>query len=152
MQLGDPPLYAEINRVCRNMDTAYLATLGPYVRCMGKVLLWNEKNKVDTWETGEQIYKRVGGNIDNLAGIFLLYSGAQMEVPWIYEYEKRRFEFINLPGNFSCSENLGIALEFAFKDQSANTKPVLLVISCQNYLRFNGVRMNFEAYSAYPRE
>ena len=31
MELGDPPLYAELNRVCRFMDKRQLANLGPFI-------------------------------------------------------------------------------------------------------------------------
>ena len=31
MELGSPPLYAEVNRVARQMDLAYLINLGPFM-------------------------------------------------------------------------------------------------------------------------
>ena len=97
-----------------------------------------------------------------MAGLFMLFSGAQMEAQWIYEYEKRRFEYVTMPGNFRCTQNLGIALEYALKDSknkdkdagesAKQLKPVLFVMTCQNYHRFNGISMASEAFSAYPRE
>ena len=32
MEFGSPPLYAEVNRVCRTLDKTHLRTLGPYIR------------------------------------------------------------------------------------------------------------------------
>ena len=31
MELGDPPLYAEANRVARELDPHYLSKLGPFL-------------------------------------------------------------------------------------------------------------------------
>ena len=45
MELGMPPLYVEINRVCRNMDTDYLTTLGPYIKTLGVVTAISEHNR-----------------------------------------------------------------------------------------------------------
>ena len=45
MELGSPPLYHEINRVCRSMDKAYLLTLGPYIRALGNVTAFSESNR-----------------------------------------------------------------------------------------------------------
>ena len=45
MELGSPPLYSEINRVCRDMDESQLTTLGPYIRALGIVTAFSERNK-----------------------------------------------------------------------------------------------------------
>lgn len=37
MEFGSPPLYAEINRVCRTLDRNYLHTLGAYIRALSVV-------------------------------------------------------------------------------------------------------------------
>lgn len=37
MELGMPPLYAEVNRVCRNMDLTQLTNLGPFIRALNQV-------------------------------------------------------------------------------------------------------------------
>lgn len=55
MQIGDPPLYAEINKACRNLDTKYLDSLGPFIRVLEKVMLWSERNRIDTPQTGELV-------------------------------------------------------------------------------------------------
>lgn len=45
MELGIPPLYAEVNRVEREMDKNYLEQLGPYVRALREVIQFSEFNK-----------------------------------------------------------------------------------------------------------
>ena len=60
-----------------------------------------------------------------------------------------------MSGNSSCTRNIIIALEFAFKTSKIDEKtalPVLFVISCQNYEAFPGFRLNDPAYTAYPNE
>ena len=45
MELGSPPLYHEINRVCRTMDKSYLLTLGPYIKTLGATAFLSEMNR-----------------------------------------------------------------------------------------------------------
>lgn len=54
MELGDPPLYAEVNRVIREMDLTHLQYLGPFVQALGDISCWGEKNKLaeDKIKTG----------------------------------------------------------------------------------------------------
>ena len=37
MEFGQPPLYQEINRVCREDDLSYLPMLGPFIRALNEV-------------------------------------------------------------------------------------------------------------------
>ena len=37
MELGDPPLYAELNRVARDMDLTQLKNLGPIQKTLGLI-------------------------------------------------------------------------------------------------------------------
>ena len=80
---------------------------------------------------------------------------------WINVYDKKiggevnAFNKQNISGSSSCTQNLIIGLEFAFKTSKKNTQsriPTLFVISCQNYSNFNGFRLNNPAYTAYPYE
>lgn len=45
-------------------------------------------------------------------------------------------------------------MEYAFNQNSKfpERRPVVFLVVCQNYFRFNGIRMNNEAYSSYPHE
>ena len=45
MEFGSPPLYYEINRVCRARDKSKLQTLGPYIKALGIVTACSEKNR-----------------------------------------------------------------------------------------------------------
>ena len=45
MEFGQPPLYYEINRVCRTMDESKLQTLGPYIKALGIVTACSEKKR-----------------------------------------------------------------------------------------------------------
>ena len=65
--------------------------------------------------------------------------------------------FCRLPGNTSCSHELGVALRFSFPlnwDSPDNSEmlPTLFIIAVQNQKRFFGVRLNNECYSSYPSE
>ena len=54
MELGDPPLYAELNRVARDRDLSQLKNLGPIQKAMGKIT-WvaeNRRNADDKIKTG----------------------------------------------------------------------------------------------------
>ena len=62
---------------------------------------------------------------------------------------------MKLPGNTSTSEDISVALNFAFPldfQQKEDHVPTLFVISVKNGIRYMGVRMNNECYSAYPSE
>ena len=45
MEFGSPPLYAEVNRVARQMDLTYLNELGPYIRVLSQVSDSGEEKK-----------------------------------------------------------------------------------------------------------
>ena len=45
MELGTPSLYADANRVARELDQSYVKELGPYLRVLGKITLASERNK-----------------------------------------------------------------------------------------------------------
>ena len=76
MEIGTPPLYTEVNRVCRDLDFTQLEHLGPFVRVLGYVTSWSERYKHDDDKiiTG----KMIGGAECNLAGSFMLWRGAPM--------------------------------------------------------------------------
>lgn len=149
-EFGAPPLYSELNRVCRTMDLEHLRTLGPFAQCLHEIADNAEfyRKEGDKMPTGEDI----GGTEQNMAGLFMLWRGLQMKDEWIKDYEDNTIvgnmgpesgeyaglpKFIHMPGNQSCSQNIYVALKFAFErpdpidDQMM--KPVLFAISCQNY-------------------
>lgn len=55
MELGSPPLYSELNKVCRTMDLKHLETLGPFARCLDTIIEGAErqKNKIDQLTSGK---------------------------------------------------------------------------------------------------
>ena len=55
MELGSPPLYAELNRVARDMDTTQLEYLGPIQRAVFMITLYAEEGRTaeDKIKTGE---------------------------------------------------------------------------------------------------
>lgn len=77
MELGSPPLYAEANRVSRDMDLTQLKHLGPYVRALNGCVQNAEfsKNPDDRVATGQMN----GGVPNNLSGSYLLYRGEPMQ-------------------------------------------------------------------------
>ena len=60
--------------------------------------------------------------------------------------------YVSLPGNTSCSLELGVALKFAFENPKPEHVPTVFIFSAQNYGRPAGIRLNCEAYTAYPSE
>ena len=47
MEIGIPPLYAEVNRVTRDMEMSQMEHLGPYINVLFYVLNWGDDNKAD---------------------------------------------------------------------------------------------------------
>ena len=47
LEFGSPPLYAEANRVAREMDLTHLRDLGPYLRAIGAITGGAERNRED---------------------------------------------------------------------------------------------------------
>lgn len=151
MEIGTPQLYAEVNRVARDMDLTYLKEFGPFLRALTFITASSEsrKNETDKVTPGNKL----GGVDINMAGSFLLFRGAAMKNEWVAPYISEVGKRIMLPGNNSCSKDLTVALNFAvpkvIQDQFT---PTLFVIACRNYRGFNGMVMNNEAYSSYPSE
>ena len=78
LEFGDPPLYSELNRVARTMDSSQLETLGPIARALSEITWGAEslRDEDDRIMTGEQILEVKGGIDMNIAGAFLLWRGA----------------------------------------------------------------------------
>ena len=75
-----------------------------------------------------------------------------MKQEWIQPYVDNVGKFVHPAGSNSYSRNLTVALDFAFKDQAQDKKPVLFLLLKGNYLGQGSVMMNGEAYSSYPSE
>ena len=54
LELGNPPLYAELNRICREMDMTHF----------------------DKIKTGDEVMNELGGVYYNFAGCLILFRGA----------------------------------------------------------------------------
>ena len=75
-----------------------------------------------------------------------------MKQDWIGDYLKNVGKEVHPGGSNSYSRNLTVALNFAFKDQAQDKKPVLFLLLHRNYYGTGSVMMNGEAYSSYPSE
>lgn len=151
MELGYPPLYAEVNRVSRELDFTYLKELGPYAMALYFVTMWGNFER----EGNESIVKTgksIGGVEENLTGSYLLWRGARMRREWIRDFLDKRNGSVKFKGFTSCSRSLRVALGFAFNDDDPDYMPVVFSIACSNYAGPLGVVMNSEAYTAYPQE
>lgn len=84
MELGNPPLYIEANRVARDQDYSHLKELGPFLKALCHIIFWSEqfKRPSDKVTPGKEISK-TGQNIE---GSFLLFRGAQMKTTWLKPY------------------------------------------------------------------
>ena len=84
MELGSPQLYAEANRVARDMDLTHLKELGPFLSALRGITFWSERNK----NTGDKVAE--GSKLSdikfNMGGSFLLCRGAPMKDEWVNPY------------------------------------------------------------------
>ena len=81
MELGCPQLYAEANRVARDVDLTYLEELGPFLKALSVITadIEQRKNKSDKITIGYDL-----GEVEqNIGGSFLLWRGALMKDEWI---------------------------------------------------------------------
>lgn len=46
-EFGNPPLYAELNRACRDKDMSMLEHFGPFARALGEITIVGESNRDD---------------------------------------------------------------------------------------------------------
>lgn len=150
MELGTPPLYAEANRVARDMDFSLQDVLGPFIMGLYFVTMWANKSRHDhdKIKTGDMI----GGEVNNIAGSYLLWRGTAMKNEWIDDIATKINVSFKFKGNTSCSRSLKVALGFAFKNVREGHQPVLFVVAVTNYQGILGMSMNHEAYTAYPNE
>lgn len=156
LEVGIPPFYAEVNRVARDMDLAYLNTLGPFLKVLSCITASAEaeRDHDDKIKTGKMICDESAGDGFNIAGMFVLFRGAPMREKWIEPYEEQAGQLseVYLPGNISCSRDPMVALGFAHNSDKEELIPVFFVITCQNFFSPAGIRMNNEAYTSYPVE
>lgn len=77
MEFGSPPLYAEMNRVIREMDMSQLKNLGPILNSMNEITSMAEKGRHadDKIPSGKQIKEVKGGVIWSMSGSLLLFQG-----------------------------------------------------------------------------
>lgn len=130
MELGNPPLYAEANRVARDMDFSLLKQLGPFICVLCVITSFGEDKKArkDKLTTGDRLKFSAKGH---LAKCFLLWRGARMKDEWISDYEQKLVDCLTnnakdcvfLPGYTSCSKSMQVALKFAFANQNHETQP-----------------------------
>lgn len=83
-----------------------------------------------------------------------MFRGAKGNSESISNYQNVIMQKVRLPGCSSCSQDLSIGLDYAFKNSTNNLydKSILFVISCQNYDSFPGIRLNHKNYTLYPHE
>ena len=85
MEIGCPALYAEANRVARDVDKSFLKELGPFLRCLNVISLRAEyfKKDNDVIRTG----KMISGSKNNMYGSFLLFRGLSMLEKYIEPFK-----------------------------------------------------------------
>ena len=174
LEYGEPSLAQDLSRVARTKDDTMIRSLGPYAQALRKITSEAEAHRDadDKIESGTIIQQKLNGVDWNIAGAFFLWKGTFLSEDTIRSYEKNLYTgkikdgvydgksikgnplFVNLPGNVGFSHELKDALT-TIKNASgqvdlAELKPVLFVIICQNYMSSQGVRLNNEAFTAYP--
>ena len=111
----------------------------------------------------------------NMAGVFMLWKGALINEDMIEEFERSTNRTLRLPGYTNFSLDLKMAMKYSQNNQpirlkisvtdpdlvsyaidnssqSQERKPVVIVMCCQNYRGFKGVKIGNEINSAYPSE
>ena len=165
IQLGEPPLFAVLNKEIREHSQELLPYLGAYQRALQEVTEFAEGFKVPEHRLPNgHLYATLcpGGRgvPQNFAGSMLAFRGAQMLSSQISEYEKvslfsgsSQGISVRMSGNVSCSLNLVKAIMYAFKDPIPNLHiPVLFSISCLNYLQPRGVILNADGMTKFFKE
>ena len=133
MEIGDPKLFAEANRVAREMDRTQMEELGPFLRALSAVTFNAELQKPNSDKIIPGYY--LGGNDFNMAGSFPLWRGATMRYEWLKPYEAKIGQVIKLSQSFSCSLNPLEGLKFANRPDDDKLKvPTLFIISVQNFV------------------
>lgn len=166
MEFGDPPLYAEMNRVTRMMDTSQLRALGPLAQAFSCIInsASHYFEEDDQGKTGFSLHYMHGGVEENIGGIYMLHNGSALE-------EEHQETLIALPPssyltvdtNTTFSHNLSTALTFAFGtvargQQGAEIvgagplKPTLFSLAIKNYSSPDGILLRNSAYTPYPEE
>ena len=87
--------------------------------------------------------------------MFITYRGGPMKQEWIDHYSSAiNDEWVRIPGYTGCTDQLDIALSFAFDnlDKCQELRPVLFFITIKNLGGYKGVSMGSESCSAYPNE
>ena len=138
MEFGNPPLYAEVNRVSRDQDFSQLNNLGPFLRALGAITARAEgyRHADDKIKTGANY---TSGSEFNIAGIFLLFRGVQMKDEQLDPYEQNLYSntfdegerkgkpiSLKTPCYLSCSRKPKEALKFAFQNLKPDHIPILL--------------------------
>lgn len=135
-----------------------LRNLGAFVRALSVMSQQAEPMKEERIPTGYSLQKQIGGTQGNLAGAFMMFKGARL-IPqqideWeqgVYNSESKIFQ-VNLPPFTSYSHSITYALDMAIEEPKPATVPTLFILTCHNYMGFNGFNMGNQAYSAYPNE
>ena len=159
MQFGSPPLSSVQNGALRTGDTTHLASLGPFSCAMLYAASNAEYLRKDKIKRGYDIAAD-SQSLGFLRASFMLFRGAALKQDQINDYKTKAAsgDRYHLAGQTSCFESLDIGLKHAFGalDQagarSSEQAPVLFVYTVQNYWSYMGVRLNNEAFTAYPGE
>ena len=76
MEFGVPPLYAEVNRVCRVKDMKHIQTIGPFIQALKYTLIHAERNKEkkDIIRTGKVKTSNLDDCVEyNISGAFIAF-------------------------------------------------------------------------------
>ena len=132
MELGNPPLYVDVRRSVRMVDRSNLQTLGPLAKAQNELMMEADSFK----EHGDKqaIGQQFKGQVHNMAGVFLLFKSIQVEQGMLVDWNRTLpGQEVNLSQVLTCNQLFAKTIELAFKHINLPLKPVLLVISCQNY-------------------
>lgn len=166
MEFGDPPLYSEVNRVTRTMDTSQLRALGPLAHALSCII--NSASHFfeedDQGKTGFSLHYIQGGVEDNIGGIYMLHNGNALE----YEHQEtlvslKPSSYLTIDTNTTFTHNLSTALMYAFGGVSGRKKdseidgpgrlmPTIFSLSIKNYSSPDGILLRNSAYTPYPED
>lgn len=98
MELGSPPLYAELNREARDSDMTQLRNLGPFLTALYYICELTEffRKGSDKIRNGEILKNRVSFN---MAGSYLMFKGVRVKEEWLQPWFDMVGERVKILGN-----------------------------------------------------
>lgn len=125
MDIGGRSILFELSRACQVRDEKYLSALGPIIFALDTIISGPQLR----WQSELQ-KQPIGAAQDHIGASFLLFKGDQLTLQQLEEWGQSQYDEVRLPGFTWCTEQIGNALDKAFKKRHKNLHPVMFSIFC----------------------